>query len=105
LFKATDNSNNNKIFRSIILPVVLYGYETWSVILRDKHRLRVFENGVFRKIFGLKKDEVTSVCVEDRVAEELYALNSSPNIIRLRNKEEREDRGSRQVWGGKEICI
>jgi hypothetical protein len=40
------------------LPVVLYGCETWSPILREEHRLRVFENRVLRRIFGLKRDEV-----------------------------------------------
>jgi hypothetical protein len=47
------------IYKKIMLPVVLYGYGTWSLILREKHRLRVFENRVLRKIFGLKRDEVT----------------------------------------------
>jgi hypothetical protein len=41
------------------LPVVLYGCETWSLTLRKEHRLRVFENRVLRRIFGLKRDEVT----------------------------------------------
>jgi hypothetical protein len=40
-------------------PVVLYGSETWSLTLREEHRLRVFENRVLRKIFGLKRDEAT----------------------------------------------
>jgi hypothetical protein len=44
---------------SISLPVVLYGYETWSLTLREKRRLRVFDNGVLRGIFGRKRDEVT----------------------------------------------
>jgi hypothetical protein len=48
-----------KIHRTVILPVVLYGCETWSVTLREKHRLRVFENRVLRKIFGSKRDGVT----------------------------------------------
>ena len=48
-----------KIHRIIILPVVLYGYETWSLTLREEHRLRVFENKVMRRIFGPKRDEVT----------------------------------------------
>jgi hypothetical protein len=39
--------------------VVLYGYETWPLILREEHRVRVFENRVLRRIFGLKRDEVT----------------------------------------------
>jgi hypothetical protein len=45
--------------RIIILPVVLYGYETWSLILREERRLRVFENSVLRGNFGPKRDEVT----------------------------------------------
>jgi hypothetical protein len=48
-----------KIYRTIILPVVLYGCETWSVTLREEHRLRVFESRVLRRIFGPKRDEVT----------------------------------------------
>ena len=48
-----------KIFRIIILPVVLYGCETWSLTLREKRRLRVFENRVLRRVFGPKWDEVT----------------------------------------------
>ena len=48
-----------KIYRTIILPVVLYGWETWSLTLREKHRLKVFENRVLRKVFGPKRDEVT----------------------------------------------
>jgi len=48
-----------KIYRTIILPVVLYGCETWSLILREERRLRVFENRVLRRVFGPKRDEVT----------------------------------------------
>ena len=48
-----------KIRTTVILPVVLYGYETWSLTLREEHRLRVFENWVLRRIFGSKRDEVT----------------------------------------------
>jgi hypothetical protein len=47
-----------KIYKTIILPVVLYGCETWSVTLRQVHRLRLFENRVLRKIFGPKRDDV-----------------------------------------------
>ena len=50
---------NNKIYRTVVLPVVLYGCETWSLTLREVHRLRVFENRVLRRIFGPKRDEVT----------------------------------------------
>jgi len=73
---------NIKIHRTIILPVVLYEYETWSLTLREERRLRVFENMVFRRIFGPKRDEVT---VEWRKLhnEELNDLYCSPNIIRV----------------------
>jgi hypothetical protein len=47
------------IHKTIILPVILYGSETWSPTLREEHRLRVFENRVLRRIFGPKRDEVT----------------------------------------------
>jgi hypothetical protein len=47
-----------KIYKTIILPVVMYGCETWSLTLREEHRLRVFENRVLRRIFGTKRDEV-----------------------------------------------
>jgi hypothetical protein len=48
-----------RIYKTIILPVVLYGYESWSVTLREEHRLRVFENRVLRRIFGPKRYEET----------------------------------------------
>ena len=50
-----------KISRNIILPVVLYGCETWSLTLREECRLRVFENRVLRRIFWPKRDEVTAL--------------------------------------------
>jgi hypothetical protein len=70
-----------KIYKTIILPVVLYGCETWSLTLREEYKLRVFENSVLRRIFGPKRDEVTG---EWRKLhnEELYNLYSSPDIIR-----------------------
>ena len=52
-------NTKNKIHRTIILPVVLYGCETWSLTLREECKLRVFENRVLRSIFGPKRDEVT----------------------------------------------
>jgi hypothetical protein len=71
-----------KIYRTIILPVVLCSYETWSFTLREECRLRVFENRVLRRIFAPNRDEVTG---EWRRLhnKELYALYSSPNIIRV----------------------
>jgi hypothetical protein len=69
------------IYRTIILPAVLYGCETWSVTLREQHRLRVFENRVLRRIFGPKRDEVTRDWRKLHSGE-LYNLYSSPDIIR-----------------------
>jgi hypothetical protein len=70
------------MYKTIILPVVLYGCETWSLTLREEHRLRVFQNMVLRRIFGWKKDEVTG---EWRKLhnEELRDLYSLPSIIRI----------------------
>jgi hypothetical protein len=48
-----------KIYKTIILPVVMYGYETWSLTLREENRLRVFENRILRRMFGPKRNEVT----------------------------------------------
>jgi hypothetical protein len=71
-----------KIHRTIILPAVFYGCETWSLILREECRLRVFENREMRRIFGPKRDEVTG---EWRRLhnKDLDALYSSPNTIRV----------------------
>ena len=71
-----------KIYRNIILPVVLCGCETWSLTFRDERKLRVFENRVLRRIFGPKRDEVIG---EWRKLhhEELNALYCSPNIARV----------------------
>jgi hypothetical protein len=71
-----------RIYKTIILPVVLYGCESLSVILREKHRLRVFENRVLRRILGPKRDEVTGDWRKLH-NEELHNLYSSPNIIRM----------------------
>jgi hypothetical protein len=70
-----------KIHGTIILPVVLYGCEACSVTLREKRRLRVFENRVLRRIFGPKRDEVTGE--RRKVYEELNELYSSRNIFRV----------------------
>jgi hypothetical protein len=72
--------------------VVLYGYKTWSLILRQEHRLEVFENRVLRRIFGPKRDEVTG---EWRKLhnEEVHDLYSSPSIIRI-------SKARRMRWAG-----
>jgi hypothetical protein len=70
-----------KIYKTIILPVVLYWCETWSLISREEHRLRVFENRVLRRIVGRKRDEVTEEWRKLHSGE-LHNLFSSPEIIR-----------------------
>ena len=71
-----------KIDITIILPVVLYGCETWSLALRKERKLRVFENMVLRRIFGPRRDEVTGEWRRMH-KEELNDLYSSPNIVRV----------------------
>jgi hypothetical protein len=71
-----------RIYRTIILPVVLCGCESWSLTLREEHRLRVFENRFLRRIFGSKRDEVTRGWRKLH-NDELHNLYSSPGIIRM----------------------
>ena len=80
-----------KVHRTIFLPVVLYGCETWSITLREERRLRVFENRVLRRIFGPKRDEITRKWRKLR-SEELDDLYCSPNIVRVIK--------SRMRWAG-----
>ena len=80
-----------KIYRTIILPVVVYGCETWSLTLREDRRLRVFENRVLRRVFGPKRDEVTGEWRKLH-KEELMDLYSLPNIVRVVK--------SRRMWAG-----
>jgi hypothetical protein len=71
-----------RIYKTINLPVVLYGCETWSLTLREEHRLRVFENMVLRRIFEPKKDEMKGEWRKLH-KEELRNLYSLPSIIRM----------------------
>jgi hypothetical protein len=66
-----------RLYKRIILPVVLYGCETWSLTLWEEHRLRVFKNRVLRRIFGPKRDDVTGEWRKMH-NEELRDLYSSP---------------------------
>jgi hypothetical protein len=81
-----------RIYTTIILPVVLYGCETWSLTLREEHRRGLFENRMLRRIFGLKRDEVIG---ERRKLhnKELHDLYSSPSIIRI-------IKARRIIWAG-----
>jgi hypothetical protein len=81
-----------KLYKTIILPVVLYGCETWSLSLREEHRLRVFENSFLRRIFGHKGDEVTGDW-RKLLNEELHNFYSSPDIIR-------QVKSRRMRWAG-----
>ena len=73
-----------KIYRTIILPVVLYGCETWSLTLREERKLRVFENVVLRKIFVPRRDEVTGEWGRLH-NEELNDLYSRPELVSISN--------------------
>jgi hypothetical protein len=70
-----------KIYKTVILTAVLYGCETWSLTLREEHRLRVFENSVLRRIFGPKRKEDGSW--RKLHNDELHSLYSSPNTVRV----------------------
>jgi len=59
VFQFSVQEYKEKIKRTTILPLVLYGFETWSLKLREERRLRVFENRVLRRIFGSTRDEIT----------------------------------------------
>ena len=68
-----------KIYKTIILPVVLYGCETWSLTLKEESRLRIFENRILMQIFGPKRDENGEW--RRLYNEELLSLYRSPNIV------------------------
>jgi hypothetical protein len=70
-----------KIYRTVILSVLLYGCKTWSLTSREEHRLRVFENRVLRRIFGPKREEDGSW--RKLHNDELRSMYSSPNIVRV----------------------
>ena len=81
-----------KIYRTIILNVVLYGCETWSLTLREERNLRLFENVVLRRIFGPRRDEVTGEW-RRLYNEELNDFYPSSNIVRVTNSR-------RMRWAG-----
>jgi hypothetical protein len=85
-----------KIYKTVILSVVLYGYETWSLSLREEHRLRVFENRVLRRIFGPKRKEDRSW--RKLHNDELHSLHSSLNIVRA-------IKSRRMRWVGHVACM
>jgi len=82
VFRFAFQKCKDEYVKKYILPVVLYGCETWSLTLREERRLRVFENRVLRGIFGAKRDEVT-VEWKKLHNEELNNLYCSPSIVRV----------------------
>jgi hypothetical protein len=84
-----------KIYKTIILPGVLCGYETWSLTLREKHRLRVFETKVLRRIFGPKRDEVMG---KWRKLHRGSFIICTPNIVR-------QIKSRRMRWAGHVACM
>jgi hypothetical protein len=90
-------------YLGIIFPVILYGCETSSRALREKHRLRVFENRVLRRTFGPKRDEVTGGW-RGLHNEELHNLYFTPSIIRML-KSKRVGLAGRVAPMGEEECI
>jgi len=92
-----------EIYRTIILPVVLYGCETWSLTLREERRQRVFENRVLRRVFGPKRDEVTGEWRKLYI-EELRDLYSLLNIVRVVKSRRMRWAGHVARYGGGEWC-
>jgi hypothetical protein len=88
---------NIKIYKTVIMPVILYGCETWSLTLREEHRLTVFENRLLRKIFVLKREEKGSW--RKLHNDELHSLYSSPNIVRVIKSRRMRRRDMWHAWG------
>jgi hypothetical protein len=93
-----------KIHRTIILPVLLYGCDTWTLTLREVHRLRVYQNRVLGRIFGLRKDEVTGNWRRLH-NKELSDLYSSPNIIQVITSKRMRQAGQVTCIGWEMMCI
>jgi hypothetical protein len=92
-----------KIYKTLILPVVLYGCETWSLALREEQRLGVFENRVLKRIFGPKRDEDGSW--RKLRNDELCSLYSSPNIVRMIKSRRMRWAGHVARMGREEVLI
>jgi hypothetical protein len=91
------------IYRIIILPVVLYGCENWSLTLREERRLRVFEKRVLRRVFGPKREEVTGEWRKMH-NEELNDVYSLPDIVRVVKSRRMRWAGHVARMGRIEVC-
>jgi len=96
-FKSAIQNLKIKVYITIILPVVLYGYETWSLTLRGEPRLRVFGNRVLRRIFGSNRNEVKGEWRKLH-KEELNDLYFSPTTVRV-------IKSIRIRWAGHVACM
>ena len=91
------------MYRTLILPVVLYGCETWLLTLREERRLKVFENRMLRRIFVPKTDEVKREWkkLQNEGFSELYSLPNTVRVIksrRMRSEERRVGKECRSRW-------
>jgi hypothetical protein len=95
-FRLISKSLKIKIYKTVILPVVLYGCKTWSLTVGEEHRLRVFENRVLRKIFGRKREEDGSWRkLHNDDLPDLYSLLNTVRVIKSR----------RMRWAGNVACM
>jgi hypothetical protein len=102
VFQVDIQKHKIRVYRTVVLPVVLYGCKTWSLTLREEQRLRVFENRVLRRIFGPKRDETTGKWRRLH-NEELNDLYSSPNIIRVMKSRRMGQAGHAACMGKREV--
>jgi hypothetical protein len=93
-----------RIYKTIILLVVVYGCETWSLTVREEHKLKVFENRVLRSIFGPKRDGVTGGWRKLH-NEELHNVYSSPSVIRMIKSRRMRWAGHVARMGRRGACI
>jgi hypothetical protein len=99
-----------KIYRTILLPVVLYGCETWSLTLREERRVRAFEHRALRRVFGPKRDKATGEWrkLHNKELNDLYSLPNTVQVVKSRQMRWAEhvahmgeDRGVYRVLVGK----
>jgi hypothetical protein len=102
-FRLLSKNLKIRIYRTTILPVVLYGCETLSLTMMEERRMRVFENRVLRRIFGPNRDEVMGEWIKLH-NEELNSLDSLPNIVRVIKSRRLRWAGHVARMGKGEVC-